>query len=100
MFSRNFQSIKTDVKVGDVCVVPGSGDLSWFRARVTDVREDDVSVLYVDYGNSAVVSRCCNILRQQKFSSKIRLSVLRSSSHFIDRKFGKWPSLLSRGPFT
>ena len=47
----------SEVNIGDVCVVPGSTAHSWFRARVIDVKDDDVSVLYVDYGNSAVVSK-------------------------------------------
>lgn len=42
---------------GDMCAAKFSLDDQWYRARVEKVTTNDVSVLYVDYGNRAVISK-------------------------------------------
>lgn len=37
---------------GELCVAKYSKDDKWYRARITGVREDELQVFFVDYGNS------------------------------------------------
>jgi len=37
---------------GELCVAKYSKDDKWYRARITSVREDELQVFFVDYGNS------------------------------------------------
>ena len=46
-----------DVTVGGLCCARYSADEAWYRAVVEDVGDDTVSVRFVDYGNSDVISR-------------------------------------------
>ena len=43
---------------GTLCAVPFEHDNSWYRGRVVGVREGQVEVLYVDYGDSGNVQLC------------------------------------------
>lgn len=45
-----------DVTVGALCCARYSADEAWYRAVVEDVGDDTVSVRFVDYGNSDVIS--------------------------------------------
>ena len=49
----------TDMNPGDWCCVRFSEDNELYRAQITDISEDDDSVIvqYVDYGNSEIVTR-------------------------------------------
>ena len=40
-----------------MCAAKFSLDDQWYRAKVEKVTPNDVSVLYVDYGNRAVISK-------------------------------------------
>ena len=44
------------IEIGTVCAAPFS-DGSWYRAKITSVNSDLVTVQYIDYGNSAEVKR-------------------------------------------
>ena len=46
-----------ELSEGQVCVAQYPEDLSWYRARVTAVRDSQIHVFFVDYGNSEVVGR-------------------------------------------
>ncbi|XP_021350187.1 uncharacterized protein LOC110448334 isoform X2 [Mizuhopecten yessoensis] len=41
---------------GMACAAKFSGDEMWYRATVTEVNTDDADVLFIDYGNSEVIS--------------------------------------------
>jgi len=47
----------SDMTVGSLCCARYAADGSWYRAALEDVKEDTVSVRFVDYGNSDVTSR-------------------------------------------
>ena len=46
----------SQVKVGQVCITMYSIDSELYRARITEVNENKVEVLFVDYGNEEVKS--------------------------------------------
>ena len=46
-----------DVTVGSLCCARYSADEAWYRAVVEDVSTDTVSVRFVDYGNTDVISQ-------------------------------------------
>jgi len=47
----------SEVNVASLCCARYSADGSWYRAIVEDIKDDSVTVRFVDYGNSDVVSR-------------------------------------------
>ena len=47
----------TDVTVGGLCCARYSADESWYRAVIEAVRDDTLSVRFVDYGNTDEVRR-------------------------------------------
>jgi len=47
----------SDLAVGSLCCARYSSDESWYRAVVEDIRDDAVSVRFVDYGNTDEVSQ-------------------------------------------
>jgi len=56
--SGNTEVLKLgELAVGDVCCAPYSADEAWYRAVVEDVSDDTVSVRFIDYGNTDVVSQ-------------------------------------------
>lgn len=48
----------SEVAEGTLCAAPFEHDNSWYRGRVVGVREGQVEVLYVDYGDSGTVQLC------------------------------------------
>ena len=42
--------------VGQACLAKYIDDNGWYRAQVKDLRDDEAEVLFVDYGNSSLVS--------------------------------------------
>ena len=40
------------VKVGEVVAAPLEGDSSWYRAQVMGVRDTELDLFYIDYGDS------------------------------------------------
>ena len=48
------QYVLTSVEIGMTCCALYSEDDSWYRAEVTKVEDDQVTVLFVDFGNSEV----------------------------------------------
>ena len=46
-----------DPKVGMVCLAMSSKDSNWFRAEITGVQESEMSVQFVDYGNTDRVDK-------------------------------------------
>ena len=46
-----------DPKVGMVCLAMSSKDSNWFRAEITGVQESEISVQFVDYGNTDRVDK-------------------------------------------
>ena len=63
-------NLSGDVEVGTVCCAPYSG--AWYRAIITDIiGPDEARVLYVDYGNSEVVSTSTDLKElDDKFCTK------------------------------
>ncbi len=51
------ESMPTDVEVGMACLAVYSKDNDWYRAEVTEIRDTEIDVFFVDYGNSDTVSR-------------------------------------------
>ena len=50
------------VDIGSVCCARYSADSAWYRALVTDVvSTDEVRVLFIDYGNTDIVSRSADV---------------------------------------
>ncbi|KAG8192820.1 hypothetical protein JTE90_014602 [Oedothorax gibbosus] len=53
--AENFPKVK-DAMPGISCCAKYSYDNNWYRCEVTDLTEDSIVVLYVDYGNSETTS--------------------------------------------
>lgn len=47
----------TKLAVGSICIAPYDVDNQWYRVKILKIQEDQVSVLYVDYGNEETVSK-------------------------------------------
>ena len=45
------------MKAGDYVAAPFENDMSWYRAKVMDVKENELDLFYVDYGDSGYLSR-------------------------------------------
>lgn len=45
-------------KKGDICAAKFTQDNEWYRAKVEKIQGNNVSVLYIDYGNREVVRLC------------------------------------------
>ncbi|XP_050402777.1 tudor domain-containing 6 [Patella vulgata] len=54
-YSESSNSLK-ETKIGSVCVAKFTDDDMWYRARVEVINDDDVTVRFVDYGNTDTVS--------------------------------------------
>ena len=46
-----------DPKVGMACLAMSSKDSGWFRAEITGIQESEISVQFVDYGNTDKVDK-------------------------------------------
>ena len=55
------------IKPGLVCTTKFSADNAWYRAEVTDVEGDKVTVKFVDYGNRFVCAFVCVCVRVYLF---------------------------------
>ncbi|KAK7866892.1 hypothetical protein R5R35_001635 [Gryllus longicercus] len=58
----NFYEEGKGVELGDpqedqLCAAKSSKDGSWYRARVKSVTDDQISVVYIDYGNSETLAK-------------------------------------------
>lgn len=53
-YSRNIcqDSRRILPAAGELCVAKYSKDNKWYRARITSIREEELQVFFVDYGNS------------------------------------------------
>ncbi|XP_070535369.1 serine-rich adhesin for platelets-like isoform X2 [Ptychodera flava] len=47
--------IAFSVDIGDIVSVPFKHDDDWYRARITKIEENEVSVYYVDFGDDGVI---------------------------------------------
>ena len=59
----------SDMTVGSLCCARYSADGLWYRAVIEDIRDDTVSVRFVDYGNSDAISRVDVRRLTDRFSS-------------------------------
>ena len=63
------QEEMTKPSVGEFCAAKFTLDDGWYRAKVIDVQGSNISVLYIDYGNSETVSLSRLKVLNSKFHS-------------------------------
>ena len=42
------------MKAGTLCFAKWTEDNVWYNATIEDIKTDDITVLFIDYGNTAV----------------------------------------------
>lgn len=57
-YQEEDHQIVENFEIGKFCIASYSLDQSWYRAMITDVQNDNIELLYVDYGNKETVSKC------------------------------------------
>ncbi|CAH1798876.1 unnamed protein product [Owenia fusiformis] len=68
-------------QIGQACVARFTDDQSWYRAKITNVFEDAVQVLYIDFGNSERLS--LQNLRRKVIMAEIPQFTLECKLHGI-----------------
>ncbi|KAL6486558.1 hypothetical protein MHYP_G00059500 [Metynnis hypsauchen] len=75
-FTKNMENVTSSVNVGDLVAAKFEYDLALYRAHITDVASSgDLTVEFIDYGNTATVDRKNIHLLASQFLSHARLSI-------------------------
>ena len=45
------------VKIGDYVAAPFENDVSWYRAKVMEIKDDELDLFYMDYGDSGYLTK-------------------------------------------
>ena len=79
-FDENGNRLADDTmwKVGSRCIARWEDDGVWYRAEVKKVQWDGVLVLFIDYGNSAIVSEVVSLFSEIPESDKCDEKVISS----------------------
>ncbi|XP_039386600.1 tudor domain-containing protein 6 [Mauremys reevesii] len=85
------EGLSQQVQVGDLICAVFSEDGLWYRAVVKEKLSDEqISVQYIDYGNTSVVNICETSRLLEKYSSVPMMSIHSSLAGVQSKQFTNW----------
>lgn len=56
-YGQNIEKPPNSVKIGDYVAAPFENDVSWYRAKVMEIKDDELDLFYMDYGDSGYLTK-------------------------------------------